>query len=128
MKNKRFFYLFISFLYLIQIDVSYSHVKSASIEKLRRNTKGVSLDFPIVVDVLYYTSGSTLYNYSYKTGYIYKLNNFNIFFTGGHFYVVNELLKVNYDSSGGQNGTIRQKYNDCLLHSTNNILILEQIG
>ena len=128
MKNKRFFYLFISFLYLIQIGVGYSHVKSASIEKLRSNTEGVGLDFSAVSSVLCYTSGLTLYDYSYKTGYIYRLNNFNIFFTGVHFYVVNELLKVNYDSSDGKNGTIKQKFSDCLLHATNNFLILEQIG
>ena len=146
-KSKRFFYLFISFLYLIQIDVSYSHVKSASIEKLRSNTEGVSLEDNRAVGFIF---SSRLYDYNADTDYkkIYDkylpntrygsdiiVRILKCFFLtrvgsskGGHFHVIKTIDSTIYDSSGGQNGTIKQKYNDCLLHSTNNIFILEQIG
>ena len=146
-KSKRFFYLFISFLYLIQIDVSYSHVKSASIEKLRSNTEGVSLEDNRAVGFIF---SSRLYDYNadkeYQKIHIkylgkqisknevvkHLLKRFLLTSVGsskgGHFYVIKINDHIIYDSSGGKNGTIAQKFSDCLLHSTNNIFILEQIG
>ena len=146
MKNKRFFYLFISFLYLIQIGVGYSHVKSASIEKLRSNTKGASLSSNAVNFIF----SSRLYDYNadkeYQKIHIkylgkqisknevvkHLLKRFLLTSVGsskgGHFYVIKINDHIIYDSSGGKNGTIAQKFSDCLLHATNNFLILEQIG
>lgn len=142
MKNKRFFYLFISFLYLIQIGVGCSHVKSASIEKLRSNTRGIGLSSNVVRSIFIYR----LYDYNTDKEYsqncktylnkstleygifVYPLKRFTFMCKNSHFYVLKLNYYTIYDSSGGRNGTIAQKFSDCLLHATNNIFILEQIG
>ena len=144
-KSKVYVYFFIILLY--QLIISYpSHVKSASIEKLRSNTGDASLTNYVVGSIL----GGKLYDYNTDTDYkkIYDKYSPGTFYgsgivaytlkcflltlvgssKGGHFHVIKTIDFTIYDSSGGQNGTIRQKYNDCLLHSTNNIFILEQIG
>ena len=144
-KSKVYVYFFI--ILLPQLIISYpSHVKSASIEKLRSNTKGASL----TSNAVNFIFSSRLYDYNadkeYQKIHIeylgkqisknevvkHLLKRFLLTSVGsskgGHFYVIKINDHIIYDSSGGKNGTIAQKFSDCLLHSTNNIFILEQIG
>ena len=140
-KSKVYVYFFI--ILLPQLIISYpSHVKSASIKKLRSNTESVSLTDDVVGSIF----SNRLYDYNtdeeYKQNYdayfnrclpeygrvSYSLKRFLVMNKDHHFYVIKQDDHKMYNSSGGQNGTIAQKHLDCLLHSTNNIFILEQIG
>ncbi len=113
--------------------------KSASIEKLRGNTKSDSLIFSSVISILYkYNSKGLIYypigdplntnlpaNFE---GALFQSSNFKIYKQPGHFVVDKISDKHRYDSSSGRNGTIAQEYSDCLLHATNNFFMLTQIG
>ena len=90
------------------------YARSPAIEKLRGNTKGDSL----TDDALHKIYDDSVVN---KT-------SFERVQLSGHFVVDRIYDNYRYNSSGGQNGTIAQKYADCLLHATNNFFMLTQIG
>ena len=134
MKNKIRIYFFIILLY--QLIISYpSHVKSASIEDLRKNTKNTSLSDSATSAIrdkyikLVDSSVTEDFTIMHPVSYLdYGNDRFRLRQVGGHFLVKRKSDGYSYDSSGGKNGTIAQKHLDCLLHSTNNFFILEQIG